>query len=108
MLESASAATDLESYSYQPSPGKDHRGRAAGRSGARERGWHGDQVNLGAVDKEEGFVADANVARIVEIGEQGAEMSFIVGEGIVLGDQHLLVLAVPAAKPTLVRRMNAG
>ena len=36
---------------------------------------------------------DADVARIVKIGEQGAEMGFVGGEGGVLGDQHFLILA---------------
>ncbi len=77
MIKSASAANDLASYGYPPSPGEDHRGRAAGRSAARERWWHGGQVDLGAVDEEEGFVAPVNVARILEIREQAAEMEFI-------------------------------
>ncbi len=33
----------------------------------------------------------------MEIGEQVTEMGFGVGEGVVLGNQHSLVLAVPAA-----------
>lgn len=45
---------------------------------------------------------DADVARIMEIGEQGAEMGFVVGEGVVLGDQHFLVLAVPATGPIFI------
>ncbi len=45
---------------------------------------------------------DADVARVAEIGEQGAEMGFVVGEGVVLGDQHLLVLSIPAASPVFV------
>ena len=45
---------------------------------------------------------DADIARVVEIGEQGAEMGFVVGEGIVLGNQHFLVLAIPAAGPVFI------
>jgi len=56
-----------------------------------------------AVDEKEGLVVDADVARVVEIGEQGAKMGFVVGEGVVLGDQHFLVLAVPTARPVFIR-----
>jgi hypothetical protein len=45
---------------------------------------------------------DTDVARVVEIGDQGAEMGFVVGEGVMLGDQHVVVLAVPAAGPVFV------
>lgn len=68
--------------------------KGGGGAGIREPG--------SAVDEEEGFVVDADVARIMEIGEQGAEMGFVVGEGVVLGDQHFLVLTVPAASPVFV------
>ena len=50
---------------------------------------------------------DADEARVVEIGEQGAGMGFVVGEGVVLGDQHFLVLAVPAAGPVFVSPTKA-
>ena len=45
---------------------------------------------------------NADVARVVKIGEQGEEMGFVIGEGVVLGDQRFLVLAVPAAGPVFV------
>jgi hypothetical protein len=59
------------------------------------------------VDKEEWLVLDADVARVVEIGEQGGGMGFVVGEGVVLGDQRLLVLADPAAGSALVGAAEA-
>lgn len=37
---------------------------------------------------------DADVPRVVEVGDQGVEMGFDAGEGEVLGDQHLKLIPV--------------
>lgn len=44
----------------------------------------------GAVDVNKGFDVDADVKRVVEVGEQGEEMDFIVGERVVQGNQQFL------------------
>jgi hypothetical protein len=38
----------------------------------------------------------------VEIEQQALDVGEVVGWGVVLGDQHLLILAIPAAGPVFV------
>lgn len=45
---------------------------------------------------------DSDIAGIVKIREQGEKMSFIVCEGVVLRNQHFLVLTIPATSPVFV------
>jgi len=56
----------------------------------------------GAVDQKQGFVPDTDVARVVEKGQQGLDVGEVVCLGVVLGDQHLLILAIPAACPVFI------
>ena len=65
----------------------------------------GDQP--GAVDHQHRAAGDADIARVAEMPGQAVHQRPLVAAPPVLRDQHLLVRAVPAAGPVLVRPHQA-
>ena len=74
-----------------------HQGR-----GRRGRKWCKDPATVSRGSRGRGACCGCGCSVDREIGEQIDVMGFGVGEGVVLGDQHFLVLAVPAACPVFV------
>ena len=61
----------------------------------------------GPVDDHQGTTIDADVSRIGDQRDQVGDETLVIGLGMVLADQDILVLPIPAPGPVLVRPADA-